>query len=171
MRSTKILIALLCMSTIQIVWAQEKNETNKNSSQETVTKIIRIKGANGEEKIIKKKEVITKKGKIKFNPNDEDKTNQSALYTDEEVQVQKSNSSSDDASYTMIPDAKGYRLTLLSKSGNKTVKARSINKNYYIVNLGNNDNGVGHFDKDKNFILEQYDAKTDNIMTTVYKKN
>ncbi len=170
MRTTKILFTLLCISFSSITFAQsEEGASKENSSKETVTKIIRIKGGHGEEKVIKKEEVITKQSKIKLNPGDEDKTNQSATYTDAEVQVQRSHSSTDEDSYTLIPDGKGYRITLLSKSGNKTTKARPVSSGYYIVNMGGKDNCLGHFDKDKNFIVERYDANNDEVITTVYK--
>ncbi len=170
MRTMKILITVLCIGCSSIVFAQsDETKTKENSSKETVTKIIRIKGANGEEKVIKKQEVITKKSKIKLNPGDEDKTNQSATYTDEEVAVQKSHSSSNMETYTKIPDGKGYRMTFLNKSGNKVSKVRPLSNGYYIVNMGAKDNCLGHFDKDKNFILEVYDSSTDQVTTIIYK--
>ncbi len=172
MRTIKILTAVLCISCASIGFAQsDEGKPKENSSKETVTKIIRIKGPNGEEKVIKKQEVITKKSKIKLNPGDEGKTNQTATYTDAEVQVQKSHSSTEGDSYTLISDGKGYRITLLSKSGNQTSKARPVSSGYYIVNMGGKDNCLGHFDKEKNFILERYDSKTDEVITTVYKAN
>ncbi len=172
MRTIKIITTVVCISCASVLFAQsEEHKGKENSSKETVTKIIRIKGPNGEEKVIKKQEVITKKSEIKLNPGDEDKTNQSASYTDSEVQVQKSHSSSDADSYTLIPDGNGYRITLLRKSGNQTSKARPVSSGYYIVNMGEKDNCLGHFDKEKNFILERYDAKTDKVITTVYKAN
>jgi len=170
MKTLKTLTTLLCFGFACTGFAQsEETDAKDNLSTETVTKIIRIKGANGEEKVIKKEEVITKRSKIKFNPEDEDKVNQTATYSDAEVQVQKSNSSTEIASYTMITDGKGYRMTFLNKTGNQVSKVRPISNNYYIVNLGEKNNGVGHFDADKNFILEMYDAQSDEIMTTIYK--
>ncbi len=149
----------------------KENSLKENSSTETVVKTIRIKGANGEEKIIKKQEVITKKSKIELNPDDENKTNQAAAYTDEEVIVEKSHSSSDMDSYTKIVDEKGFTITLSSKSGTTVSKARLIGDGYYLVNFGEKDNCIGHFDKDQNFLLESYNSKTDQVITTIYKKN
>ncbi|MBQ0733155.1 hypothetical protein [Aquimarina celericrescens] len=170
MKTFRILTLVSFMSCASIVVAQtEEGKSKENSSKETVTKIIRIKGPNGEEKVIKKQEVITKKSKIKLNPGDEDKTNQAATYTDAEVQVQKSHSSSDQDSYTLIKESNGYRITLLSKSGNKVSKARPVSSGYYIINMGETDNCLGHFDKEKNLILERYDPKSDQVITTVYK--
>ncbi len=172
MKTLKLLITLLLVSYISNVSAQEEAEKSKeNSSKETVTKIIRIKGANGEEKVIKKQEVITRKSKIELNPGDEDKTNQSASYSDAEVQVEKSESSSDMDSYTKITDGKGYVITFLTKTGNKVSKVRPLNNGYYIVNMGAKDNCIGHFDKDQNFILEAYDSNSDQVITTIYKPN
>lgn len=172
MKTLKTLITVVFMISTAVTHAQsDENKDKGNSSQETVTKIIRIKGPNGEEKVIKKQEVITKKSKIKLNPGDENKTNQSAVYTDEEVAVQKSHTSSDMESYTKISDDKGFVITFLNKSGNKVAKVRPLSNGYYIVNAGDKDNCIGHFDKDDNFILEMYDSKIDQIVSTVYKAN
>ncbi|WP_062058561.1 hypothetical protein [Aquimarina longa] len=169
--SNLLLVPFMLVSITMSYSQSEEVKTEGNSSKETVTKTIRIKGANGEEKVIKKEEVITKKSKLKLNPNDENKTNQSVEYTDEEVAVQKSHSSTDIKTYTKTTDDKGFIMNLSSKSDNKTAKARALANGYYIVNFGNDDNCLGHFDDDKNFILEKYDSKMDQIMTTVYKAN
>jgi hypothetical protein len=141
----------------------------KNSSKETVTKIIRIKGANGEEKVIKKQEVITKKGEIKFSPDGKDEINQSAIYLDDEVTVQKFETSTPSLGYTKITDDKGFIVTLLNKSEDKIAKVRPLSNGYYIVNLGNNNNCLGRFDENENFILEMYDSKIDQVTTVAYK--
>ncbi|WP_103068473.1 hypothetical protein [Aquimarina sediminis] len=172
MKILKTLIAVVFVISTAASHAQsDETKGKENSSKETVTKIIRIKGANGEEKVIKKQEVITKKSEIKFNPDDENKTNQSATYTDEEVAVEKSHTSSDMESYTITSDDKGFIITLLNKSGNKVTKVRPLSNGYYIVNSGDNNNCIGHFDKDKNLILETYDSETDEVISTVYKAN
>ncbi|WP_025739821.1 hypothetical protein [Aquimarina pacifica] len=174
---TLFILLLIFSPTISIAQSEETSPKTEeivpkeNSSKETVVKTIRIKGANGEEKIIKKEEVITKKSKIELNPDDLDKTNQSAAYKDEEVIIEKSHSSSDMDSYTKVADEKGFQITLISKSETTLSKARLIGDGYYLVNFGAKDNCIGHFDKDQNFILETYNPKTDQIITTVYKKN
>ncbi|WP_109300698.1 hypothetical protein [Aquimarina sp. AU474] len=172
MKTLKILFIIVVLGNTTSMFAQsEVSKSKENSSKETVTKIIRIKGPNGEEKVIKKQEVITKKSEIKLNPGDEDKTNQSASYTDQEVQVQKSQSSSDTDRYSKISDGKGYVMTFFKKSGNKTSKVRSLNNGFYIVNFGGNNNSIGHFDTDKNFIVESYDSNSDQVITTIYRAN
>ncbi|PKV51060.1 hypothetical protein ATE84_3129 [Aquimarina sp. MAR_2010_214] len=172
MKTLKTLITVVFMICTAVNHAQsDEKSDNKNSSQETVTKIIRIKGPNGEEKVIKKQEVITKKGKIKFSPDGKDKINQSAIYEDDEVVVQKFQTTSDMAGYTKVTDEKGFIVTLLHKSGNKVAKIRPLSNGYYIVNSGDNNNCLGHFDKDENLILEMYDSKIDEVTTTVYKVN
>lgn len=168
MRALKILTTIALIGCASSISAQS-NDSKENSSKETVTKIIRIKGANGEEKIIKKQEVITKQSKIKLNPDDEDKTNQTATYEDQEVKVQKSEISSDMGTYTKISDGKGFRITFMDKSGSKVCKVRKLSGGYYNVNMGEKDNCIGHFDKDKNFIIEKYDSQSDQINTVVYK--
>lgn len=171
MKTLKTLITLILMICVSVNYAQEEENNTKNSSEEIVTKIIRVKGPNGEEKVIKKQEVIKKKSKIKLNPGDEEKTNQSAEYTDDEIVIEKSHSSSDMEKYTKVTDDKGFVITFLKKEGNQVSKVRAIGSGYYLVNMGEKDNCVGHFDKDKNFILEAYDIITDEIITTVYQKN
>ncbi|WP_271781871.1 hypothetical protein [Aquimarina algiphila] len=171
MKTLQTLFTLTFMICASVNYAQEDENKTKNSSEEIVTKIIRIKGPNGEEKVIKKQEVIKKKSQIKLNPGDENKTNQSAQYTEDEVIVQKSHSSSDMEKYNKVSDDKGFVITFLKKEGNQVSKVRPIGSGYYLVNMGEKDNCVGHFDKDKNFILEAYDTKTDEIITTVYQAN
>ncbi|SHI36887.1 hypothetical protein [Aquimarina spongiae] len=169
MNTFKILTSVILLGFTSVGFSQTTEKPKENSSEETVTKIIRIKGANGEEKVITKQEVITKKSKIELNPGDEDKTNQSAIYSDQEVQVQKSESSSDMDAYTKVTDGKGFVITLLNKTGNQVCKARPLSNGYYIINAGGKDNTVGHFDNDKNLILESYDSNTDEVITTIYK--
>lgn len=179
MKTLQILCTALCMGGFFSGLAQTEVETeteskssNKNSSQETVTKIIRIKGPNGEEKVIKQEEVITKEGKIKFNPEDDEKTNQTAVYEDAQVSVQKSGSTtSNTEGYTKVEDGKGYLITLTDKNGSKVTKARLLSNGYYIINLGNQNNGVGHFDDNNNLIIETYDSQSDSIVSLTYKLN
>jgi len=145
---------------------------NKNESQETVTKIIRIKGPNGEEKIIKKEEVITKKNKVKFNPEDEDKTNQNFKYGEAEVSVQKSGSATSNIeAYTKVPDGRGYVVTLIDQKGSTITKVRALSDGYYLVHLGKNNNCLGRFDERKNLIIQMYDPKADKIISKKYKAN
>ncbi|WP_106793755.1 hypothetical protein [Aquimarina sp. Aq78] len=170
MKTLKTLITALFMICTAVNHAQSDEKKDKqNSSQETVTKTIRIKGPNGEEKVIKKQEVITKKSKIRFSPDGEDQINQSAIYEDDEVVVQKFETTSDMVGYTKVADEKGFTVTFLNKSGDKVAKVRPLKNGYYIVNSGGNDNCLGHFDTDKNFILEMYDSKIDKVTTIVYK--
>lgn len=139
-----------------------------NTSKETVTKIIRIKGPNGEEKIIKQEQVITKKSGIQLNPEDQDKTNQTAIYTPEEISIESSDAS-DEYNYSTIPDGTGYIITYHDESGKKVSKAKLLSNGYYLVNNGEKDNCLGHFDKNKNLVLEMYDFKTDKVIVKTYK--
>ncbi|EZH75386.1 hypothetical protein ATO12_01005 [Aquimarina atlantica] len=169
MKTLKTLITAVFMLCIAVNHAQsDEKKDQQNSSQETVTKTIRIKGPNGEEKVIKKQEVITKKGKIKLS-SDGETENQSATYEDDEVVVQKFETTSDMVGYTKVADEKGFIVTFLNKSGDKVAKVRPLRKGLYIVNSGGNDNCLGYFDENKNFILEMYDAKIDEVTTIVYK--
>ncbi|TPN89062.1 hypothetical protein [Aquimarina algicola] len=170
MRTLTILTNVVCMTCFLFTHAQADSSNTKNSSTEVVTKIIRIKGPNGEEKVITKKEVITKKSKIELNPEDENKTNQSATYSDEEVQIEKSSDSSADQTYTKVADENGFTMTFSDKSKDNTFKVRPINKEYYIVSLDNNNNFFGYFDTENNFIIETYDHKIDKVITTIYKE-
>ncbi|WP_438423390.1 hypothetical protein [Aquimarina macrocephali] len=169
MKTLKTLITALFMFCTAVNHGQSDEKKDKqNSSQETVTKTIRIKGPNGEEKVIKKQEVITKKGKIKLSSDGENE-NQSAIYEDDEVVVQQFETTSDMVGYTKIADEKGFIVTFLNKSGDKVAKVRPLKNGYYIVNSGGNDNCLGRFDTDENFILEMYDSKIDKVTTIVYK--
>ena len=147
----------------------EATKAKENSSEEIVTKIIRIKGANGEEKVIKQQQVITKKSGMKLNPDDESKTNQTASYTPAEVSIKNSGTTSNEKLYSSIPDGKGYILMLIDEKGEKTSKAKPISNGYYLVNNGPKDNCLGYFDESKNLILETYDSDTDAILKITYK--
>ena len=169
MKTLKIITTTILIAGSTFGYAQtEENKNPENSSEEIITKIIRIKGANGEEKVIKKQEVITKKSEIKLNPEDEGKTDQSAIYTDKVVVVKESIASTEMGSYTKIPDEKGFTITFFNTSTNQIAKARLLSNGYYIVNFGDNNNCLGHFDANKNFIIEKYDSKIDQVMTIIY---
>ena len=120
--------------------------------------------------MIKKQEVITKKSKIKLNPDDNGKTNQAAVYTDEEVAVQKSMATTNTGTYTITPDTKGHVMSF-SDIADKKAKVRALSNNYYIVHFGDKDNCIGHFDTDKNFVLEMYDETIDQVIAKMYKAN
>ncbi len=172
MKKFKTLFTLVLIMATAVNYAQSEGEEGKeNSSQEIVTKTIRIKGANGEEKVITKEEVITKKSKIKLNPGDEGKTNQTAVYTDEEVAVQKSHSASNMGKYTMTTDEKGLIVMTFSDKPDKQAKVRKLSSTYYMVNLGDKDNSLGHFDSNKNFVVETFNTQMDQIVTTIYSAN
>jgi len=169
--ATTILFSIsLCSAQSTDIVTDSIAKKKENLSTETVTKTIRIKGANGEEKVITKQEVITKKSKIELNPDDLEKTNQSASYSNEEVVVAKSLSSSEADRYVKVADEKGFTITLLTKTDTIVTKARIVNDNYYLVNFGQKNNCLGYFDKDQNFIVESYNSKTDQIITTIYQK-
>ncbi|WP_299311935.1 hypothetical protein [uncultured Aquimarina sp.] len=149
---------------------KEKAEAKENTSEEVVTKIIRIKGANGEEKVIKQQQVITKKSEVKLSPDEEDgETNRTAVYTPQKVSVKNSGTTSNENIYSSIPDGSGYILTLIDEKGEKTSKAKPVSNGYYIINNGAKDNCLGRFDESKNLILETYDTVKDSIITLTYK--
>ncbi|MFD2562581.1 hypothetical protein [Aquimarina rubra] len=148
----------------------EETKAKENTSEEVVTKIIRIKGANGEEKVIKQQQVITKKSEVKLSPDEEDgETNRTAVYTPEKVSIKNSGTTSNEKIYSSIPDGNGYVLTLIDEKGEKTSKAKPLSNGYYLINNGANDNCLGRFDESKNLIIETYDAATDAVITLTYK--
>lgn len=173
MKTIKTLGVALFISGVfygQTETPQETEANNKDSSQEIVTKIIRIKGPNGEEKVIKQQEVITKAGKIKFNPEDGDKMDKTAVYEDAEVSVQKSGSTSSSIEgYSKQADGKGFIITLSDPNGSTVTKVRPLDKGYYLVHLGKNSTAVGQFDEKNNFIVQTYDSSTDQIVKKSYK--
>ncbi|GGX28092.1 hypothetical protein [Aquimarina muelleri] len=170
MKALKIITTTILIAGYTFGYAQtEEKKGQENSSEETITKIIRIKGANGEEKVIKKQEVITTKSEIKLNPEDEGKTDQSAIYTDKEVIIKESLDSTEMGSYTKIPDEKGFVITFFNKTNNQIAKVRPLSNEYYIVNFGDDNNCIGHFDENNSFIIEKYDSKIDQVTVTIYK--
>ncbi|SEK57394.1 hypothetical protein SAMN04487910_0855 [Aquimarina amphilecti] len=180
MKAIKNIMVIILFFSGFITYAQseenkeeEKPEAPKpkeNSSEEVVTKIIRIKGANGEEKVIKQQQVITKKSEVKLNPNEEDnETNRTAVYAPQKVSVKNSGTTSNEKIYSSVPDGTGYILTLIDEKGEKISKAKLLSNGYYLINSGLKDNCLGHFDESKNLILETYNSVTDSILTLTYK--
>lgn len=177
-----IIVIILFLSGF-ITYGQSKEEENnneeekstetkpkENSSEEVVTKIIRIKGANGEEKVIKQQQVITKKSEVTLNPDEEDdETNRTAVYKPQKVSVKNAGTTSNERIYSSVPDGTGYILTLIDEQGEKISKAKLLSNGYYIINSGIKDNCLGHFDEAKNLVLETYDTVKDSVITLTYK--
>ncbi|RZS93666.1 hypothetical protein [Aquimarina brevivitae] len=170
MQTSKI-IGLLLLITPSLLWAQEtESDKTENISQETITKIIRIKGPNGEEKVIKQEQKITKKSSIQLNPDDSTQTNQDAMYTDAIVEV-SSGSLSNAQEFSMVPDGNGYLIVYIEDGIKKIGKARPLNEKYYIVHFEEKDNKLGHFDTENHFVIQEYDAEKDEIATKRFEVN
>ncbi|MBW1297206.1 hypothetical protein [Aquimarina litoralis] len=171
---TKI-VSLAFLFSVFIGHAQSEEKTaetkpKENSSEETVTKTIRIKGANGEEKIITEQQIITKKSELQLNPDEEDEdTNRTAVYSPQEVSIKNAGKTSSEKLYSSIPNGSGFIFTIIDENGEKMLKARPLSNGYYLVNFGGNNNSLGHFDESKNLILETYDATSDSIVSSSYK--
>jgi len=174
-----ILFSLLCFS---MSYAQSKGETTaqsieeskdttpkQNISEEVVTKIIRIKEANGKEKVITQQQVITKRSDLKADPNDQGKINQNTIYSPDQVTVKNISPTSDKKEYTMVPKGKTLIITLTDEKGRKITKAKRLKNGYYLINNGGNDNCIGHMDENNNLILEMFDVQNDSIISISYK--
>ncbi|MDH7445800.1 hypothetical protein [Aquimarina sp. 2201CG14-23] len=172
---TIVFFMCICTTYAQSEEKKEEKETpeeakpKENSSEEIVTKIIRIKGPNGEEKVIKEQQVITKKTDIKLNPDEEDQTNRTAVYSPQKVSIKNSGTTSNEKIYSSVPDGTGYVLTLIDENGEKISKAKPVSNGYYLINIGPKDNCLGRFDESKNLIIETYDAATDSVVSLTYK--
>ncbi|GAA3511396.1 hypothetical protein GCM10022393_26470 [Aquimarina addita] len=152
----------------------EKTEINdsipkKNISQEIVTKTIKVKGANGEEKIITQEQVITKESELKLNPDDQDKTNQTATYSPEEVSVKNSDSFSNEKLYSLTEDGKNYIIKFVDEKGERVSKAVLLSNDYYLIHNGDKDNCLGHFGENKILIIEMFDSETNSVVNKEYK--
>ncbi|MHA7059093.1 hypothetical protein ACWGOQ_0017840 [Aquimarina sp. M1] len=177
--STLITILFFFCTFVSYAQSEEKKEekeqstaskAKENSSEEIVTKIIRIKGANGEEKVIKQQQVITKKSEVKLSPNEEhDETNRTAVYTPQEVSIKNAGTTSTQKIYSSVADGTGYIVTLIDEKGEKIAKAKPLSNGYYLINSGKNNNYLGHFDNAKNLVIETYDSATDAIVSVTYK--
>ncbi|WP_378173371.1 hypothetical protein [Aquimarina sp. SS2-1] len=174
---TVITVMLFFCTMVNYAQSEEKKEekdkpteAKENSSEEVVTKIIRIKGANGEEKVIKQQQVITKKSEVKLNPDeDDDETNRTAVYTPEKVSIKNSGTTSSQKIYSRVADGTGYVLTLIDENGEKTSKAMPLSNGYYLIHNGVKDNSLGHFDDAKNLVIETYDTSTDAVIKLTYR--
>ena len=172
MNYIQILLILLIIIP-NIFWAQEVNNdksSKENLSQETVTKIIRIKGLNGEEKVIKQEQKITKKSALKLNPSDSNKTNQSVSYAPEVVEISNLNSNiENNKPFSLIPDGTGYIITIIENNIKKVGKVRPVKDDMYIVHFDKQNNFLGYFTNENDFVILNYNPTKDNIETTQYK--
>ncbi len=156
-------------NTSENIEKTEDTITKQNVSEEVVTKIIRIKGANGEEKVIKEQQVITKTSDLKADPKDTGKINQNTIYTSDEVVVKNISPTSNEKQYTMVPKGKVIIITFTDEKGTRISKAKKLNNEYYLISNGPKDNCIGHIDENKNLIIETFDVKNDSIISTLYK--
>ena len=172
MNYIQILLILLIIIP-NIFWAQEVNNdksSKENLSQETVTKIIRIKGPNGEEKVIKQEQKITKKSALKLNPSDSNQTNQSVSYAPEVVEISNLNSNiENNKPFSLIPDGTGYIITIIENNIKKVGKVRPVKDDMYIVHFDKQNNFLGYFTNENDFVILNYNPTKDNIETTQYK--
>ena len=170
MNTVRIISSFFLLFFFSFIKAQtnDSTKTKGNTSEEIVTKIIRIKGANGEEKIIEQQEVITKTSKIQLKPEDQDKTNQSANYLPPEVHVKKSGPTSTEKTYSKIANETGFVITLQDETGEKVSYAMLLSNGYYLVHLEEKNNCLGHFDKNDQLILERFDPITKSLQNVTY---
>ena len=172
MNYNKILVILMIIIP-GIFWGQEVNSEKNNKenlSQETVTKIIRIKGPNGEEKVIKQEQKITKKSALKLDPNDSTQTNQSVSYAPEVVEISNPNlNTENNKPFSLIPDGTGYIITIIENNIKKVGKVRPVKDDMYIVYFDKQNNFLGYFKNKNDFIILSYNPTEDKIETAEYK--
>ena len=143
----------------------------RNTSEETVIKIIKIRTADGEEKIIKQEETITKSSAITLDSLNLDKLNVDATYGHAEVSIKKSNpaTSANINGYIKVLDKQGFLITLMDESGSRIGTARPLKHEYFLLHFRNNNYGIGYFDPEDNFILETYDRSIDQVIPIAYR--
>jgi hypothetical protein len=153
---------------------------NKNVKTEVKTNITTIKDSQGENKIVKTKEVEEIQN-LELNDADSNILNKDLKESPVEVIATTKITANgvtkiidvdrsayyelDGKKYQVSTDKNGYSVFL--PDGKKSAILRRTSNNNYIYTAGNT-TSFGHFNSVGNMILETYDAKTDTITITTY---
>ena len=80
------------------------------------------------------------------------------------------NYQNDDREFSFEAQAEGYKMMAIKdKATNEYATIRPSSQKGYYIYTQNGDNSFGYFNQNGNFVVERYDAKTDAIVTTIYK--
>ena len=161
MKKTLLIFALAAFTT---AFAQE----NKNEKTETTTTKTYVKDSKGVD-VDTKAVTKTEDEVIALNNASTDKTNFSTMMLPSEVKTDV-NYQNDDREFSFEAQAEGYKMMAIKdKATNEYATIRPSSQKGYYIYTQNGDNSFGYFNQNGNFVVERYDAKTDAIVTTIYK--
>lgn len=173
---THYFLCLVTFFSSLVIFSQDTTKVVKevpkkqNISTETVTKTIRVKWPNGEEKIITKEEVIVKKSGISFDPNDENKTNQEAQYDSTKVEIKVSDFETKIPAKTYTSETIEDTVHITFWEGDISEKAilSKINDKFYIVKYEKGSTSLGYFKEGNKFVLETKKENAEEMERTTY---
>lgn len=179
----KNIIYICTLLMVSTAIAQEKPSEVKEE-----VKVKTIKQNNGENVTKKKIKMVTREtSNVQLDESEEDKINQQRVdaVTKMEKKVMMAKNSNnfttlskvtyyvvDDKNYMFTPKPYGFDLANSNANKEFTVMAKAwvtkANGSYIIK--GETQNGIGHFDRNGNFIVEYFDDYSNSIKSTMYSK-
>ncbi|WP_034258925.1 hypothetical protein [Aequorivita capsosiphonis] len=164
MKKVLIIFALAAFTT---GFAQE----NKDTTKESIITKESVKSSKGVD-VSTKSKTITKKQARSLENADANKINQSVVMKPAEVDTNVSYSY-DGNRFQFInqKDKNGYRMMTVRDNATKedyAIIKPSTQNGYYIL-AKDGTSSFGYFNEDGNFVVERYDAKTDAVVSDVYK--
>jgi len=138
-----------------------------DENQQTQVTKTTVESANGKD-VVSKNVTIEKKQELKLQNTGVDKTNYSVTMSPVRIDTDVSYNF-DNKTYSFQNNDSKYQLMRMDND-NPSVYATmkpSSQKGYYLV-IRDNENSLGYFNKNGNFVIESYDPKTDVLKTTVY---
>ncbi len=159
----KKVILILALAAFTVSFAQE----NQNKKTETVTTKTAVKDSKGVN-VVSKDVTQTETQVIDLENSDMNKTNQDIAMAPVQIRTNVSYNN-EGVNYMFEQQKVGYRMMTGSMDDNKefALLRPSSQKGYYILSREGN-SSFGYFDQNGNFVVEQYDPKSDAIITTTY---
>ena len=164
-------ILLLAMVSFSVTFAQvDKNTNTQKQTVVTKTTVTDAKGTDTATKAVTqtKKEVLTLKD------SDASQTNQSVVMKPIVVDTDVTYSYDGNRfKFLSQKDENGYRLMTIKDNATNEQYAviKPTSQNGYYIMSQDGKSSFGYFNADGNFVVERYDAKTDAIVSEVYKLN
>lgn len=143
-------------------------QKNKNEKTETVTTKIIVKDSKGVHTNVKEL-TRTESQDIKLDPRDAGKVDQDYTLGPKRIQTNV-NYSSDGQNYSFESQRNGFKM-YNTKNGRKSDYAilRPTSRQGYYIMSAEGDDSFGYFNDAGNFVVEQYNPKTDVVEKTEYK--
>jgi|TARA_R110000823_G_scaffold311448_1_gene437061 hypothetical protein len=162
---------LLAMVSFSVTFAQvDKNTNTEKQTVVTKTSVTDDKGTDTATKAVTQ----TKKEVLSLKDSDANQTNQSVVMKPIEVDTDVTyDYEGNRFKFLNQKDEEGYRLMTIKDNATNEEYAviKPTSQNGYYIMSQDGRSSFGYFNADGNFVVERYDAKTDAIISEVYKLN